>query len=265
MMPTLMDLCGIEHDDDDFDGTSVAPLIRGEDVDWPDRTLVTDSQRITDPIKWRKSATMTQRWRLINGKELFDVRTDPGQTTDVAADYPDVVTRLRKDYEAWWAKVSRQFSGTIPIPVGSTEVPAVQLNAHDWRNPDAVCAWNQSQVRAGMACNGYWEIDVAVSSRYRVELRRWPKEEDRPIVEGIEGDLRSYVEIKDGYGGGKALPIRKARLRVADIEKEADVNADDFGISFTVKLNAGETRLQTWFVDAHGNDVGAYYVYIDRL
>ena len=52
---------------------------------------------------------------------------------------------------------------------------------------------------------------------------------------------------------------------MADIEKDADVNADDFGSSFTVELNAGEARLLTWFGDAHGNDVGAYYVYVDRL
>jgi len=71
-----------------FDGTSIAPLLKGAGADWPDRILVTDSQRIEHPEKWRKSAVMTDRWRLINGKELYDLPRDPGQSRDVAAEYP---------------------------------------------------------------------------------------------------------------------------------------------------------------------------------
>lgn len=264
IMPTLLDLCGIEAGDGDYDGSSIAALIRGEDVvEWPDRTLVTDSQRITDPVKWRKSATMTQRWRLVNGEELYDIQADPGQTTDVAVDHPDVVARLRADYDAWWDKVSRQFSGTVPIPIGSADEPSVRLNAHDWRNPDAACAWNQSQVRAAAPCNGYWEIDVARPGTYRFELRRWPKEEDRPIRDAIPGELRTYRDIEDGYGGGKAIPVTGARLKVGDSDLESPVSADDLGITFTAELKAGETLLQTWFDNEDGEDIGAYYVYVD--
>jgi arylsulfatase A-like enzyme len=265
MMPTLMELCGITRDDLNFDGTSIAPLIRNEPGDWSDRSLVTDSQRITDPIKWRKSATMTQQWRLINGKELYDIQTDPGQKTDVAADRPDIVTQLRANYDTWWDKVSEQFSGTIPIPIGSPEEPSVRLNAHDWRNPDAACAWNQASVRAAMKCNGYWEIEVAQAGKYQFELRRWPKEEDRAIVDGIPGELLKYGQIKNGYGGGVAVPVKTARLKVADIEQEAPVSETDKGIVFTADLNAGETLLQSWFIDDAGEDIGAYYVYVDLV
>lgn len=140
-MPTLMDLCEIPATDRSFDGTNIASLIRGDAENWEDRTLVTDSQRITTPEKWRKSATMTQRWRLINGVELYDIQTDPGQTKDVAEDHPDVVAQLRGDYDSWWEKVSRQFDGTVPIPIGHVDEPSMRLNAHDWRNPEAECAW----------------------------------------------------------------------------------------------------------------------------
>jgi len=265
IMPTLMELCGIEHNDDDFDGRSIASLIRNEPVDWPDRTLVTDSQRITDPVKWRKSATMTQQWRLVNGEELYDIQADPGQNNDIATDHPDVVQKLRSDYESWWDNVSQQFNGTVPIPIGSPEEPSVRLNAHDWRNPEAECAWNQAQVRSAAECNGYWEIDVAKPGSYRFELRRWPKEEDRPIVEGIPGELLNYGQIKNGYGGGKAVPVKTAKLRVGGIEQESLVSADDKGVIFTADLNAGETQLQSWFIDDQGNDIGAYYVYADLI
>ena len=70
--------------------------------DWPDRILVTDSQRVKDPIKWRKSRRDDDPWRLINGKELYDIKADPGQKRDVAADHPDAVDQLTDFYEAWW-------------------------------------------------------------------------------------------------------------------------------------------------------------------
>ena len=153
----------------------------------------------------------------------------------------------------------------MPIPIGAKDQPAMHLNAHDWRNPEAECAWNQAQVRAGSLCNGYWEIDVAIGGTYLFELRRWPKEEDRPITEGIEGELKSYGDIKEGYGGGKAMPIRHARLRVGDFEADRTVTQEDRGITFTANLNAGETTLQSWFDLEDGTSLGAYYVYADRV
>ena len=273
VMPTLMELCGMDPEGHVFDGRSLVPLLRGEKADWPDRIMVTDSQRIAYPIKWRKSSTMTNRWRLINGIELYDMSTDPGQRRDVASEHPDVVAALRKGYERWWDKVSQQFDDTIPIPIGAEEGQSVLLNSHDWRNDPVMCAWNQSQVRAGLECNGYWEIEVAVSGRYRFELRRWPREEDRPIVEGIPGELVSYRDIREGYGGGRAISLVSARIQVAGQEDVRRIAAGDKGIVFTLDLDAGETRLQTALSDADGAagetdtgaSIGAYYVYVERL
>ena len=59
-----------------------------------------ESQRIVNPQKWRKCAVMTNQWRLIDGIELYDMYTDAGQSNDVAGQYPEVVQRLRSDYDA---------------------------------------------------------------------------------------------------------------------------------------------------------------------
>ena len=265
VMPTLLELCGIDASAREFDGISLVPLLYGQEVGWPHRIVVTDSQRVAHPIKWRKSATMTGHWRLINGVELYDILADPGQRVDVAAQHPEVVAELRGGYEEWWAKVSQQFEGTIPIPVGQTESEPVGLNAHDWRNDPVVCAWNQCQVRAGLECNGYWEIDVAVAGFYRFELRRWPEEEDRAIIAGIPGELVRYYDLRDAYGGGRAIPIVVAGIQIGDFEATQPVMPSDKGIAFTVHLEAGETRLQTFFTDSEGNTIGAYYVYVERL
>ena len=52
---------------------------------------------------------MSQRWRLINGTELYDIQADPGQQRDVADEHPEVVAELREHYEAWWKLVSERF------------------------------------------------------------------------------------------------------------------------------------------------------------
>ena len=208
---------------------------------------------------------MTQRWRLINGIELYDIQSDPGQRDDVAAQYPDVVASLRKGYEHWWNKVSQHFNGTIPIPVGHNTTEAVLLNAHDWRNNPVLCAWNQALVRQGLECNGYWEVDVLSTSRYTIELRRWPREEDQSISHGISGPLIAYNGIKNGYGGGRALPLVMARLRIGHAEYTQPIKPEDKSIVFPINIDAGETQLQTYLYDETDQDIGAYYVYVEQL
>ena len=270
ILPTLLDLCGVaDWQQHDFDGRSLAPLLPTATADstpWPDRAMVTDSQRVAHPQKWRKSAVMTDRWRLINGSELYDMDADPGQRSDVAAAHPTVVAELRKAYAAWWTKVSRQFDEEIPITIGDAAVPAVMLSSHDWRNAACENVWNQCEVRAGLQYNGYWEIEVANAGTYRIELRRWPREEDRAISAGIAGPLVNYgtMSLESGYGGGTALAITEARLRVGAVEQRQHVAPDARSVIFTLELGAGPTHLHTYFSNDADLSLGAYYVYIER-
>jgi len=270
ILPTLMDLCDLgDWQNHDFDGTSIAPLIQNGEAatDWPERALVTDSQRLTYPVKWRKSAVMTERWRLVNGQELYDINEDRGQYHDLAAEYENVVTELRQAYERWWKQVSQQFDEEIPIIIGDSASQEVVVCSHDWRNEKCDCVWNQCQVREGLTYNGYWELDVAQAGRYGFELCRWPKEEDRSIADGIPGELVSYgaMTIESGYGGGRALPITEAGIQIGGHEQILPVNDGDKGIRFVLDLPAGPTHLQTYFGDGSGVDLGAYYVYINYL
>src|SRR5262249_4350820 len=105
ILPTLLDLCGRPRPHKTaFDGTSLPPLIGGAGT-WPARNLIVHSQRIDHPEKWRKCAVMTDRWRLVNGRELYDMTVDPGQKTDVAGEHADLVAALRQQYERWWADI----------------------------------------------------------------------------------------------------------------------------------------------------------------
>jgi len=247
LLPTLAELCGAPKPKGvALDGKSLAPLLTGSGEDWPDRVLVTDSQRIENPAKWRKSAVMTDRWRLVNGKELYDMPADPGQRNNVADANPKVVQRLRGEYDKWWESVSARFGEYCETILGSSKEFLVCLTAHDWHGPGANATWNQGHIRRGPRANGFWAVDVASAGTYQFELRRWPREANKPIRE-------------------RFFPVVKARLKIADVDTIQPVAADAQAVTFRVKLPAGRTTLQTWFLGADPADkkqtCGAFYVY----
>ena len=116
-------------------------------------------------------------------------------------------------------------------------------------------------------------LEVAEPGEYDFELRRWPKEIDRPLV----------APSDDGHG---AIPITQASFYLSDYhhlsisEKTAygfegetkQIGPNDTSVTFTAQLEKGPIALHTWF---RGNDghrgsgtgstiLSAYYVYVTR-
>jgi len=250
VLPTLIELCGLEKPKAlNFDGTSLARLLKGDVNAWPDRTLMVHSQRIENPEKWRKSAVMTQRWRLINGKELYDIQADPAQKKDVAGENPEVVKELRGFYEKLWADFSERFDEYCRIVIGSDKQNPTRLMSHDWHTPRV--PWNQGAIRNAMQANGFWAVEIDRDGTYEFGLRRWPKEVNAPINAAVDG--------------GKTIQVASARIKVADVDQSKPVNPDAKQVTFKIDLKAGKTKLQTWFTDDKGVSRGAYYVYARRL
>ena len=118
VLPTLCDIAAVEIPPPvakKMEGRSFAPLLRGARIAWPDRPLVTHVGR-WDRGKAAESAYRNCRiregqWSLVNVQnrpdswELYDIAADPGEQTDVAKDHPDVVKRLRAEYDSWWQSV----------------------------------------------------------------------------------------------------------------------------------------------------------------
>lgn len=261
VLPTLLDLCNIELSEKNkarINGTSLVPLLKGHNKSWPNRVLITDSQRVEHPIKWRKSATMTERWRLINGNELYNIQNDPTQRDNIADKNPKIVQKLRENYENWWSLVSKKFDEDVPIPIATKKEPISILTTHDWHNENSTCAWNQSLIREGLECNGRWTIDVPVCGEYIFELRRWPREEDRPVIDSIPGKLTSYH-------GGRSIEVTNARICIDDQVKSKTIEPNDKGICFTFYLEPGEKSLETQFTNKGKISLGAYYVYVKKL
>lgn len=263
-MPTILDLCSI-HTDRSFHGISLKDaLLKKKAI--PDRIVVTDSQRVPQPIKWRKSCAMTKKWRLINGTELYDIENDRGQENDVSTKFPHIVAKLREGYEKWWDLVSVDFNKTIPIHAGTENY----LSSHDWRGDESNCVWNQGQVRDGQETKGYWEIAIDTPGQYRFRLYRWSIETGYRLAQGIEGNdsgfLREFVHPAswNRFEGGRAIPIRKATLRINQDVFSQRVHPDDIFAEFIIKLEAGEYQLEGIF-ETISSHLGAYYVKIEQL
>ncbi|WP_201750147.1 arylsulfatase [Tautonia marina] len=246
LFPTLIELCDLDRPEGvAFDGRSLAPLLRGNAIDWPERAIVVESQRIDEPQKYRQCAVMTEEWRLVNGTELYEIGEDPGQSKDRAADLPETVTALRAIYDRWWDDVSRTHDRVARIVVGSDAENPTRLTCHDWTGAEENPPWNQTMIREGLVRNGIWNIEVDRDGVYTIELRRWPTQEPRPI--------------NDGPG-----PIaHDARVVIGELEASKPVGPEDVAITFRVELEAGPTSLQTWFEGPEGSR-GAYFVSVRR-
>ncbi|MDA2928183.1 sulfatase-like hydrolase/transferase [Acidobacteria bacterium AH-259-G07] len=243
VLPTLVDLCGLQGPKGaKLDGVSLSPLLKGQEA-WPDRTLFVHSQRIEHPEKWRKSAVMTQRWRLINGKELYDIQLDPGQSRDVAQSNSDVVMMLRAAYERWWDSISSRFDEYVGIAVGSVKENPVRITCHDWHPVgNESVPWNQPAVRrAPEGANGFWVIDVLRDGRYEFIVRQQPTE------------TRFRIQAT------------QARLKIGEQEQEQSIPTGATGVPFVMNLKAGQTRMQSWFTNDEGKSRGAFFIYAQLL
>jgi len=105
--PTLAALAGAKLPADrPLDGRSLAPLLADPRAPWPDRLLFTHvgrwEQGQADAAKFTNCAVRNGRFRLVNNQELYDVQADPGETTNVLDEHPEVVADMRRAYDAWW-------------------------------------------------------------------------------------------------------------------------------------------------------------------
>ncbi|GHB78188.1 arylsulfatase [Persicitalea jodogahamensis] len=264
LLPTLLDLCDIKpKTKTDFDGISLAPSLLQNQPIKPERILITDTQREGYLEEGKMSAVMQGSWRLIDGKELYDLSTDPGQKDNIAQAHPAKVNELQKAYQAWWPDISRHGNAFNRVIVGSEKQPVICLTAHDYFALDNFPAWNQYQIREAKGGNGPWEISVASAGRYRVSLRRYPLES------GLAMDAAAPVPTAepgaDPYPAGKPLAIRKAKVKAGTVEKTMAVKPGSKSVDFDMDLPAGDTQLQTWLTDDQGQEYGAFYAYISKL
>lgn len=186
MFPTLLDLAAVSLPRSrPLDGVSLAPLLRGEAVEWPERLLFEVTGRggkdgTTIPKYPGTVRSDTHRWVHDNKQVmLFDLRSDPGEKNNIAAQQPEIGARLAKAYDAWFAEATAATQGKVlRFPVTLTEgtellVPYAMLEGgakffgkgwdNDWAlfpASTATIAWNLEVPHAGA-----YEVTVLHTSK----------------------------------------------------------------------------------------------------
>jgi len=265
ILPTLVDLCKLNISPDiKFDGKSLVPLIKGNNEEFKDRIVITNSQRIENPEPWRRTALMQANWRLVNGTELYDLNTDPEQRSNVAENFPEKMQELKTAYDEWWKEISPSYKDQPYIIIGhETDNPST-LFCHDWHT-EKVSPWHQRHIRTGYEDNGYWMLRIAESGTYNLKLRRWPSETQlalnakAPVRPAIPGT--SVSESRKS----KALIVQKAGVEIQGQELSKTVDPSAEFVEFTLELQKGETNLRTWFLLDNESEIGAYYVSVEKL
>jgi arylsulfatase len=118
---TLAELAGAELPEGAFkpNGRSMLPLLEDAQADWPDRKLFfhrgrwgfehVSSGMTRADSRYDRAAVRTRQWRLVFDLEegeqvihLADIQADPGETTNLATQYPEVVEELTQAFDQWW-------------------------------------------------------------------------------------------------------------------------------------------------------------------
>ena len=264
LYPTLMELCGLERPEGPtLHGVSLVPLLRDTAKDWPERAIVVDSQRREYMEKERSFSVMTERWRLCSGNELYDIVADPGQATDVAGEHPEVVARLRAEYEAYWRMIEPLNETFVRIVLGHPAENPARLTCHDWHTGNQGVPWHQNHIRKAYESNGFWAVDVHLPGRYRFELYRWPKELELPIDAPLPED--PWITDNRTKNAGVAIHPVRARVKLGDVEKTVAVAPGDLNATIEFDLEAGPAELWTGLIDENGTERGAYFVCVELL
>lgn len=116
ILPTLAELTQAKLPTDvRLDGRSLAPLLDNPQAAWPDRTLFTHVGRWerghAAESKLAQCSVRNTRYHLVNAVnkgekwELFDIEHDPGETTNVITEHPEVATELKRALDQWWGEI----------------------------------------------------------------------------------------------------------------------------------------------------------------
>ena len=246
LFPTLAELCDISIPTDRvMDGRSLVPLLKGNEASWDRDHAVLQfhggAAFPEDRLKTEFSYILTERWRLLHGRELYDMDADPAQRKNVAGEHPDVVKELWSHYEPYWKSV---VTGMRPVrlDLGNPTENPVELCSQDWYMPQGNPPWNFRLIGTLPRVTAPWMVNVKKAGRYRFTLRQYPKLAEKPL--------------------GKTV---RAKIEIAGLTKECEVEPGCKGVVMEMELPSGETELVTYLYNEKGEAGGAYFTEVEAL
>lgn len=261
ILPTLASLCGIELGDEYvLDGIDISSsLLRKGKID-SDRTLfIHHRQGPEAPFDRNKSVVMRDKWRLLNGEQLYDVVAEKAQKSDISAENLEVVESLLAANDEFIAQTKQldEYQRFVPAAVIGTEHQSVATLTIQHAIGSDPGLWMPDQIAAGIRNrnNGY-EIELVRDMKCEISLARWPRECPGKIWGVPTKNPKSMFDYQ-------VITPESASLRVDSLEPIVKaITADSEEIVFEVELTAGRHYIESSFV-VDGEAFGAYYTYIE--
>ncbi|WP_298946141.1 arylsulfatase [uncultured Polaribacter sp.] len=265
VLPTLASLCDIKLPNIKIDGSDMSSVILGNQKTINREYLVTDSQRVQAPVKWRKSAVMSDKMRLVNGKELYDIAKDPGQENNIANQNPAIVEKMKGHYDEWWSSVSSKFNQFPVIILGSDHQNPIELTCHDTHVHDSKIPWNQDFIREAKKnpMGGNFTVEFEQSGKYQIEISRWPFESDLAINDAVKG--RPATIATEAISEGRTMNFIKGGVQIGAWKQEKNIDKNGKSIVFEGNFTEGKTDMSAWFTNNEKEDWGAFYIKVTRL
>ncbi|WP_246114598.1 arylsulfatase [Rubripirellula tenax] len=256
VLPTLAEMCGVQVPDEyDLDGLSLTPLLKGQQDRWTRDHLVIQhhggrsfSSPLDEPLA--DTAVLTEKWRLVNSWretprhnfKLYDMEQDFSQANDVSSDHPELVKQLKSLYQPFWESVSPVLLDRVSrIDLGNPDQNPTELCSQDWVMEKGYPPFSFGQIKRLPRVVAPWMVDVKEPGRYRLTLRQWPEEANKPVV------------------------AVRAKIEIAGMEKEVPVLDKSMGVVMELDLPAGPTELVTYLYDKKGEAGGAYFTEVEFI
>ena len=273
LLPSLIELCHLhlkEHPD--FDGRSFVPYLEGDTVQ-KDRFLLVESQRVKDPVKGKDFVIMSNEWRLVNGKLLFNIEKDPGQVDEISDLHPHLVDSMQVFYDRIWQEISENDHIWQRCIIGSDQQLITRLYCEEWVPvTGGEPPWRFENINQAPKKKGWWPITVCDAGTFEFRLRRYPTEVSCPI--------HAMLPAKDTFdifqcgpngqpipvrmGEGKAIPATNAKLILNNREYVAALDPGSEEVVFQVDLEPGDFNVQGVFYNEK-EEWGVYYLYVQEV
>jgi len=264
LMPTLIDWLDLKLPRNaTFEGVSFLPALRGEAM--PERSVIVTAQNARDPSPDRPAAVLSSRWRYLpQEKALHDIRSDPGQSRNVASQHPEITARMQAAFHRWWqaripdfVPIQRPMIGTPDEPV--TRITAIDASLPPGNFPTTAFPWwpgEVDRVYGGMSIDGWVGREETIPVQ-TIALR---------AAKAGTYRISAFFHDKPAL---RVIPYGTAMLEVngRTISKAVPRNATS--VDFDVPIEAGEVDLKAWFTgapSASGGDIPrspAFYLYIE--
>lgn len=224
VMPTILEACGAKAGPHALDGRSFLGLFTApEATEWPNRKIVIQSHRGTSAQRYHHFMLRDGDWKLLHASgfgreafqgepefELYNLKEDPKEETNLVSKHPEVLARLKKDYESWFKDVSNTRPDNYAPPrviIGTKHENPTALTRQDWLGTK----WGQGSI-------GHWVVKVAKPVTAKIEVIFHPN-----VVSGKEATITLKVGAKviERQSKKNAITLDGIKLSQGEIRLEA--------------------------------------------